>query len=218
MDEQHVATAQGQQEPERLFAEMDGRHRGPLYRWAIRHRCSPCEAGDLLQDAFERALRTRPALSDHSSLRAWLLVVLRHLLTDERRRAENRYRVDLDLDRHSAPVSEAIPFWRRTEVDPIADLLPLLSPVQREVLQLQVSGCSIDAIAGRLGLHPSTVGTRLFRARLRMREIVMERLGIIEAGDEQRPGKNCARAVSPRGTRLPKRRVIEKTNNHGDCL
>jgi RNA polymerase sigma-70 factor (ECF subfamily) len=114
-----------------------------------------------------RAWRSRDALKDHGAARAWLLTIVRreHARLYERKRLEL---VSLEEAAESADVSPG--------AGPDGDLLALRYAIMklpidyREPLVLQVlGGFSTGEIAHELGLSPTAVLTRLFRARNKLR-------------------------------------------------
>ena len=181
----------------RLLAEVGERHGRALQRWTLVRGGSAAEAADLMQEAFERALRARPAVRTHDELRAWLQIVIRRLFIDARRSTRWRGWVNVDLARHPAPAPEAIPLWRQVEV---GDALEQIAPLLRQVVELQAGGRSLREISEQLGIPVATVSTRLFRARHQLRQ----RLVVEIAPDE------LAMAIAPdlrtSGRRLDPRR------------
>jgi RNA polymerase sigma-70 factor (ECF subfamily) len=143
-----------------------------LLRQAINHSRQLIDAWDLLQDAFERALRSRPPVRDGLDLRRWLLRVMRNSHLDQRRRAAVHGRTCLDIETLAHPVSPdepEPPVWTRVEIEEVAAALPALHPPLRNVFALHMNGHDTPAIARKLSLRPATVATRLFRARRDLR-------------------------------------------------
>jgi len=162
----HDGGGAGERSFRRLLAEVGERYGRFLQRWTIVRGGSAAEAADLMQEAFERALRARPRVSTHDELRAWLQIVIRRLFIDARRSTRWRGWVNVDLDRHPAPADEAIPLWRQVEV---GDALKQIAPRLRQVVELQAAGRSLREISEELRIPIATVSTRLFRARHQLR-------------------------------------------------
>ena len=121
-------------------------------------------ADDLVQDTFERALRAGARFQAGTNLPAWLRRIMKNLFTDRCR--ERRRYVDIDESElmslpSKAPVNDAGDGDHPTEALRARDL------VQRRNYQ---------TIAGMLNIPVSTVGTRLWRARVRLREVLVARL------------------------------------------
>ena len=134
--------------------------------WLSRDRAV---AEDIVQESLLRAWRSRDALKEPASARAWLLTIVRreHARLYERKRLEL---VSLEevVDTPAGP--------RLAEPD--GDLLTLRNAIMRlpieyrEPLVLQVlGGFSTEEIARELTLSSTAVLTRLFRARNKLRAI-----------------------------------------------
>jgi RNA polymerase sigma-70 factor, ECF subfamily len=165
---------------------------------------SAAEAADLMQEAFERALRARPGVTTPDELRAWLQIVIQRLFIDARRSTRWRGWVSVDLDRHPAPAPETIPLWRQVEV---GDALEQIAPHLRQVVELQAAGRSLREISEQLGIPIATVSTRLFRARHELRrrlvvEIVPEEPGVVIAPDLRGRGPRLDPRRRPRDARV----------------
>lgn len=152
-------------------------HRHALYRRALRLTKHRSDALDLVQDTLERALRTLPRDYPADKVRGWLFVTVRNLHID-RRRAMRRHSSLPLLDTLAAPEPgfEADKTrWRQVDDQMLAACLLRLDPRLREVYVLRVtSGLSLASIGARLGLPTATVGTRMHRARARLRALLTE--------------------------------------------
>lgn len=178
---------------ERLFDEMAEVHGNALRRWAGTH-AQRGDAADLIQDAFERALRKRPPVRNHDELRAWLFVVARNLMIDRMRGADARTVFGMELDGFAALVPDEPPAWSHVEWSDVRSALPLLDPRLRDVFTMFSQGMSLLQIAKLTGTPVATVGTRLFRARKRLRTLVLRQL------------ENGPVRVTPPATSRPHRR------------
>lgn len=135
-------------------------------QWLARDRAV---AEDVVQEALLRAWRSREALKESGSARAWLFTIVRreHARLYERKRLEL---VPLDdvADTHAGS-RMADPDG---ELATLRDAIMRLPTDYREPLLLQVlGGFSTEEIAGELSLSTSAVLTRLFRARNKLRGI-----------------------------------------------
>jgi RNA polymerase sigma-70 factor (ECF subfamily) len=135
--------------------------------WLARDRAV---AEDIVQETMLRAWRARNALRDSTSLRPWLLTIVRR----ENARLHERKRLPtVDLDEIVTTQDAALAL---SDTDPeISDLrraILALPDEYREPLVLQVlGGFSTGEIASELGLTLPAVLTRLFRARNKLREM-----------------------------------------------
>lgn len=82
-----------------LHAQQLAQHRQILYKYAVRAVSDPDLAQDLVQDTFVAALAAGTAFRGDSSLRTWLVGILKHKITDAYR---ERSRAMLSLDDSSA--------------------------------------------------------------------------------------------------------------------
>jgi RNA polymerase sigma-70 factor, ECF subfamily len=153
-------------------AEMARLHLPVLLRSALVRTGELSDAWDLVQDTFERALRRPPAVTSQGELRSWLLVVLRNRSLDYHRAAIVRRSEPVDPNTLAAPGPKDDPLWSRIDGDIVSTLIPLLSVALREVFVMHMEGCSSGEIARRLAIPIATVGTRIHRARRRLRAIV----------------------------------------------
>jgi RNA polymerase sigma-70 factor (ECF subfamily) len=154
-------------------------HRDFLWGLCYRMTGSAADADDLVQDAFERALRSPPEDAERS-LRPWLARVVLNLSCDHlRRRKAAPYRgtwlpepVATETLRAVAPAHEhADARYELLESTTFAFLLALeaLSPTQRAVLLLRdVFDYSVRETADALELSEPNVKTTLHRARQAM--------------------------------------------------
>jgi RNA polymerase sigma-70 factor (ECF subfamily) len=136
---------------------------------------NPADAEDLAQTAILRALEHRGALEQNeASVGAWTQVVLRRLVIDQFRSTRRR-RVHPEIDSAGleAPVSEAAPRWMAFTMDQLLTAVQRCPPLYRCVYELHdIEGRSYGDIARELSIPISTVGTRLRRARLRIRALI----------------------------------------------
>ncbi len=152
-------------------------HRQSLYQRALRLTKHQSDAWDLVQDTFERALRTLSPDYPTDKVRGWLFVTIRNLHIDRRR--ASRRQLSLPLYETLAapePAFEADAMrWRQVDDQALDACLRQLDPRLREVYLLRVgSGLSLARIGEKLGLPTATVGTRMHRARARLRALLGE--------------------------------------------
>jgi RNA polymerase sigma-70 factor (ECF subfamily) len=152
-----------------------------LLRHATRLTRDSADASDLVQDTLERALRRAQGFRSGSNLRAWLLTILTHLFIDRCRRCDRDSRVEtLDEDHLAAPIAdEVVPAWADLTQEEVRDALAQLEPAFREPYELHaLELMSYQAVARRLGIPVATVGTRLSRARQRLRALLQDKMSV----------------------------------------
>jgi len=144
---------------------------------------NPFLAEDLVQDTIERALRHQGRFCPGTSLRSWLMRIMRNLFIDWcREKTRHRDLADNqgpELDENEPSVEDPEPI-RPWDLLDSADLTAVLQGIDerlRRTFELATfEGLSYEAIATLTGVRVSTVGTRLLRARNRMRLLLLDRL------------------------------------------
>jgi RNA polymerase sigma-70 factor (ECF subfamily) len=130
---------------------------------------------DLAHEALERWLRCASHQAPIASPRAWFLVVLRRLLVDRLRR--RRAAAEVPADYACLPVLELdpAPWWREIEVGAVRRELGCLPPALRKTFELFTFGArSYQQIARELNIAEATVGTRISRARARLKQQLLK--------------------------------------------
>jgi RNA polymerase sigma-70 factor (ECF subfamily) len=146
-------------------------HWPDLYKYAYRLCGDSHTAEDLVQESLLRAWRSRDSLLQPGAVKGWLKTIVRR---ENARRFERARPQEVDL-----PVEEigAGPktYDTSTEAFVLRNAIRALPAEYREPLILQVlHGLSQQEIADRLGLTSAGVGTRLFRARQKLRQAMGE--------------------------------------------
>ena len=152
--------------------EMVSRYEAVLYARAMRLLRNRSDAMDLVQDTYERALRGRGTFQPGTNLRHWLMTILYNLFLDRcRRQAREPRSFSLDDHEVASPEPYVLEPWETITQDQIHAALADLERPFREVYELCLLGnCSYDEIADKLTIPRSTVGTRLMRARHKLRQ------------------------------------------------
>ena len=151
------------------FDRLIDRYSKDLFRYAYWLAGDRHVAEDLVQETLLRAWRSKSQLQDEGAAKGWLLTILRR---ENARRFERARLPEVEMPveqiRASRPGYDTSPeaFLLRRAME----RLPL---EYREPLLMQVIyGYSQQEIADRLGLSSPGVGTRLFRARQKLRQML----------------------------------------------
>ena len=158
----------------------------PVLRGVAERLCATAaDAEDLVQDTLERAMR-QGLPGDVQNPLAWLVTMMRNLFID-RFRAAARIPPHTSLDElrdnvhdnvTSLDIDNQEPAWSRATIEDVRAALETVSSMYREVYILHTfERLSYEAIAERLKVSRVTVGTRLTRARLRLRKVLVGQLG-----------------------------------------
>lgn len=162
----------GNTEPERIRSEsflvqaMD-EWGGSVWRLALSLTGSKHDAEDVYQDVFIRLARDQTVFSSKEHLKAWLLRVTTNRCYDF---ARQRHRHPLaNLDDLPFELAETSPLTR-DEVRELWEAVEALPENMRAIVHLfYYEGYSGDEIAHIVGIEPSTVRSRLQRARARLK-------------------------------------------------
>ncbi|MGW5681142.1 RNA polymerase sigma factor [Nonomuraea sp. NPDC003754] len=162
--------------PERFGAVFD-RHFDAIHRY-VHLRLGESTADDIAAETFLRAFRARKQYDlSKPSARAWLYGIASNLVADHARSEARRYRA---LARSAAPADQESHDERvagrvsAAVMQPaLAAGLAKLSAGDRGVLLLiACADLSYDEVAAALRIPKGTVGSRLNRARRKLRKII----------------------------------------------
>lgn len=156
------------------FATLVLPHCPLLRRRAVQLEGSQAPAEDLLHDTIERALLHFDAYAPGSNIVGWLLRIMTNLFLDRyRRRAFEVLSRKPEVLDCPAPAPRDPEYWECLSLADVRAATPMLPPVLRSVVDLQLAGTrSYRQIGARLGIPVRTVGTRVHRARLKLRTML----------------------------------------------
>jgi RNA polymerase sigma-70 factor (ECF subfamily) len=141
---------------------------------AIAHRLcgNRHDADDLVQDTIERALRAGDSYTEHGTRIGWLATILRNRFRDHHRTARRHGIMIGDVERQAAPEPAAPVGWEHITAAQVAQAIALLPAPFRRVYELHANGHAYTAISNELGIPVNTVGTRLARARCKLKVLL----------------------------------------------
>ncbi|HXW54929.1 MAG TPA: sigma-70 family RNA polymerase sigma factor [Candidatus Cybelea sp.] len=156
-----------QQGSREAFRELFERYRDPVYGFFRRRIDHPSRAEELTQDCFLVLLRNAARYEARAGFRSYLYGIAIHLLANERRKAGREVP---PRDDNSCPADNPNPedtLWVRRA-------LAELDENDREILMLrEYEQLAYTEIAAVLDLPVNTVRSRLFRARIALKEKLM---------------------------------------------
>jgi RNA polymerase sigma-70 factor (ECF subfamily) len=158
-DQLMLAFQRGERE---AFAELFQRYREPVYGFFRRRVPDSARAEDLTQETFLAVVRGASRYEARDAFRSYLYGIAYNLLFAEQRKAA---RPDSASGLQPSALDEVL--WVR-------QALERLEPEQREVLMLrEYEELSYDEIAGVLKIPVNTVRSRLFRARMALKDVLV---------------------------------------------
>ena len=136
------------------------------------------EVEDLVQDVYERALRSVDRVDLGGNPRGWMVTILHNLHIDRcRQRARMQPHVPCDDDVIAPPEDREPPVWSAITLDDVRRAAAQLPDELREVYRMfALDGRTYIEIAEALAIPKATVGTRLSRARGRLKQLLTAQL------------------------------------------
>jgi RNA polymerase sigma-70 factor (ECF subfamily) len=155
---------------EARFNRLIGSHMDDLFRFAYWLSGDRAVADDLVQETLVRAWKSMDRLKDAKAAKGWLMTIVRR---------ENARRFERKRPQESSVPTAELAATRSdydtsTEAFVLRRALQQLAEEYREPLLMQVIyGYSQKEIAAHLGISVAGAGTRLFRAREKMRGLLL---------------------------------------------
>jgi RNA polymerase sigma-70 factor (ECF subfamily) len=167
-DEQLILDFQkGSQE---AFTELFLRYRELIYTFFRRRMSDPARPEELAQETFLAVLRGVQRYEPRATFRTYLFAIAFKILANDRRKAgqnSNSTAPRTEVADPPAPGNSEAGLWVR-------EAIGKLDSTDREVLLLrEYEELSYEEIAGVLRVPVNTVRSRLFRARVALKEILV---------------------------------------------
>lgn len=162
-----------------------------LYAFALARVNQPDIAEDLVQETFLAALRSRKNFEKRSSVRTWLISILKHKIVDHYRKKGREKKVSLidDFEGSVDALFDETGEWNR---EPRTwSFNPLKAVEQKEFMDIfynciaalpkrmarafmlrEVDGVSTEALCEELGITPNNSWVLLYRARMSLRDCI----------------------------------------------
>jgi RNA polymerase sigma-70 factor (ECF subfamily) len=160
-----------QQGSREAFVELFERYREPVYGFFCRRLANPGRAEELAQECFLALLQNVKRYEPRASFRSYLYGIALHLVAAERRKsgrevAENEKLDDRTIEAGAGEARDA-GIWLRKALEE-------LGKDEREILMLrEYEQLSYGEIGALLRVPVNTVRSRLFRARVALKEQLM---------------------------------------------
>lgn len=147
------------------FRELFTRYKNPVYGYIRRRVSNPARAEEIAQDVFLALVKNRNRYQVRAGFRTYLYrIALNRVIAEYRKRKEED---PLPENPGAAPGCDPV------VVTQVREALEKIDPDQREVVLLrEYQGLSYDEIAKVLEIPVGTVRSRLFRAKMALRELL----------------------------------------------
>ena len=164
------------------FGELVCRYQDRLYTTLLHIVGCSEEAQDVVQEAFVQAFIKLETFQRHSGFYTWLYRIAFNTAISRRRRQRPAASVEHarettgeePIDAHEAPGDR---LEQQERVGQVREALAKLSEEHRTILVLrEMEGFAYETISELLDLPVGTVRSRLFRARMQLRELLQEML------------------------------------------
>jgi RNA polymerase sigma-70 factor (ECF subfamily) len=164
----------------RAFDELVRKYQDRLYNTLVHALGNRHEAEDVMQDAFCQAFSKLATFKGASAFYTWLYRIAFNASVSRRRRKRPVLSTDQQQEafgeepRDAAESAEET-ILREERADMVHQALDSLSEEHRSILVLrEIDGCCYDTIADVLDLAPGTVRSRLHRARMQLRDQLID--------------------------------------------
>lgn len=142
------------------------RYGNAVFRAAYAYLHNRSDAEDVMQDTFLQYFSTKPAFESEKHEKAWLLRVAVNA---------SKNRLGSAWFRRTEAIDESCPCPEDEDLSFVWDAVRELPPSYREPIHLFYhEGCSTEEIASILQTRPSTIRSRLTRARAMLRDRLKE--------------------------------------------
>ena len=150
---------------ESAFREIFTRYKNPVYGFVRRRVSNPSRAEEITQDVFLALVKNRNGYEVRAGFRTYLYRIAINRVTAEYRKRKEED--PLPENPGAAPGSDPV------VVTAVREALEQIDDDHREIVLLrEYQGLSYDEIASVLGLPVGTVRSRLFRAKMALRELL----------------------------------------------
>lgn len=184
------------------FDALFDRYREPIWAFFRRRTADPADAEELTQETFLALLQGARRYEPRASFRSYLFGIAFNVLAAWRRKSQRRGEVSAPLEEFaSASHDPGATIWLR-------DALAALDPDEREILILrEYDALDYAEIAHVLRVPINTVRSRLFRARMALREKLTDEPAPAATRDDSESANAGARASGRGAQRAVKMRT-----------
>jgi len=158
------------------FGLLVQRYQDRLFNALVRFTGSAEDASDVAQDAFIQAYTKLSTFRGGSAFYTWLYRIAFNLAMSQRRKQRptvsmDQLKLDSGIEPSDEQASPELPAMAEERADQVQAALAQLSDQHRQIVILrEIEDCSYETIAEVLNVPVGTVRSRLFRARMLLKE------------------------------------------------
>lgn len=166
---------------ENAYQTLLNSYKGRIFSYVYRTIRNYHDAEDITFDTFIRCFKSLKTYDPKKPFATWLYTIAHNLTIDFLRKNKKHYEqidkrpieeIEIADEKSSRP---ALDYESREKLNKIEHALGQLAPIDREIVILfHREEKSYQEISSILNLPETTIKTRLHRARLRMRELVIK--------------------------------------------
>jgi RNA polymerase sigma-70 factor (ECF subfamily) len=162
------------------FETLYGRHRGPLFRYLLRHIGNQQFAEDVFQEVWSRIIRNRKNYRPTAKFTTYMYHIARNCSVDHFRRRGNQQSLSTGqadaIENAVADTGDPVAVAELNDVrNALSVALNELSEEQRDAFLLhEEGGLTLEEIAAIAGVGRETIKSRLRYALARLRKLVVE--------------------------------------------
>lgn len=171
----------------RAFEQIVLQTESAVYNLALSILKKREDAEDVTQEVYLRLWRSAAELEIESSLKVYILRTARNLSLDLIRKNSKRNDADtvvlsadgefeIEIEDTDASSRPDVAYLKKLDAEAVRESINELPPSAREIIILRdVEGLSYTEIAKMLGIAEGTLKSKLFRARERLRKIILSK-------------------------------------------
>ncbi len=158
------------------FIQITQQLKTPLFSYALSLTHSSQDAEDLLQETTIKGLRARHNFLDGSDFRRWMLTIMRNTFINDYRKKKVRRHLNFALSEVTESVIAADPVINTAETNlqlqELHSMLASLGNLYSVPFRMYYKGYTYQEIADYLKLPIGTVKSRIFIARVKMKQLL----------------------------------------------
>jgi RNA polymerase sigma-70 factor, ECF subfamily len=155
-------------------------HIDDLFRYAMILTRNRVEAEGLVQETFLRSIKDKSTFAQSTNFKGWLFTILRSIWFDQLRARRNRLELGFLEDDTGAFIQDRSKDERLdsiAEQDLVRETIEQLPRLFSEIILLrEYEGLSYKEIADLLNCAEGTIMSRISRARVKLRELLMPKI------------------------------------------